>query len=155
MSWIKLLLGGLVIAFCVLLGYFAAAKYRRRKSFFAQLYRFHERYLGELSYARRPLDAFLSEGDYRDEFAAAVEEVKSRRISCDFSCLTAEERGFLQDYFSALGKGDSQAQKNYFAAQQGTVEEKKSESEREAKARTELYLKLGLLAGLAFVILIV
>ena len=54
-----------------------------------------------------------------------------------------------------LGRGDAQSQQSCFSAQKAILEEKKADSEREAKTRGELYLKLGLLAGLALVILIV
>ena len=54
-----------------------------------------------------------------------------------------------------LGKGDAFSQKGYFEMQKSALEEKKTKSTAEAKRHGELYLKLGLLAGLAIVILIV
>ncbi len=156
MSWIKLLLGCAVIGFCMLLGYFAAEKYRSRKLFFAQLSSFHARYLNELSYARKPLSEFLSEYPYTKEFGKVIDGLqKERTIDVKFSFLNKEEQGYLYDYFCMLGKGDAKAQSGYFSAQTGELNGKKAESEKEAKTRSELYLKLGLLAGLAFVILIV
>ena len=54
-----------------------------------------------------------------------------------------------------LGKGDAQSQSVFFAAKRAALQQRREESEKEAKARGALYLKLGLLAGLAFVILII
>ena len=54
-----------------------------------------------------------------------------------------------------LGRGDALSQSGFFSARRAALEQKKADTEKEAKARGALYLKLGLLAGLAFVILII
>lgn len=154
--WIKLLLGLCVIAFCVLLGYLAAGKYRARKVFFAEYLLFHERYLTELTYLRKPLSELLQEHSYQGDFGKQVEEfARTRQAPTAPKYLTLEEAKLHGNYFSMLGKGDSAAEKNFFSAQTPTLREKKEASEQEAKKRGELYLKLGLLAGLALVILII
>lgn len=154
--WLKFALGCALIAFCILLGYFAAGKYRSRKKFYAQLYAFNERYITELSYARKPLSAFLKEYEYTGDFAKTLKDFEEKReIKSKLSYLNKDEQGEFCDYLSMLGKGDAQSQKGYFTAKKGALEEKKNASERDSKERNSLYLKLGLLAGLAFVILIV
>ena len=139
--WIKFALCALIVAFSVAVGAFASGKYRARKKLYAQFCAFNERYLTELKYMRRPIGEFFAayayEGDFKEIVAAAMRR-EPTTVKTEY--LTQEERGCLDDYFSA--------QKEYLAA-------KKGESEREAKERAELYLKLGLLAGLALVILIV
>ena len=72
----------------------------------------------------------------------------------DVASLTKEERVDGENYFRQLGKGDSHTQTAYFSAQKARLSACKEQCEREAKARTELYTKLGLLAGLALVVLI-
>ncbi len=153
--WIKGFLGCAVVAFCVFTGYLAGGKWRARKAFYGQFARFNERYLTELDYSRRPLSAFLQEQTYAGEFGRAV-ECLSRREPPDFSrrFLTAEEKTEAENYFGTIGKGDTLSQKNYFSSKRKALGEKKEESEREAKRRGALYLKLGLLAGLAILILI-
>ena len=47
------------------------------------------------------------------------------------------------------------SQKGYFCARREPLGEVRAACEKQAKAKGELYLKLGLLAGLAFVILII
>ncbi len=154
--WIKFLLAALIIAFCVFLGYLAAGKYRARKKYFVQLALFNERYLSELSFERKPLAEFIAAFPYTGDFEKSLKGlVESRNAQVNFSYLSGDEKKLCGDYFSALGTGDSGAQKGYFSAQKSSIEEKKTQSEKECKARSELYLKLGLLAGLAFVILIV
>lgn len=153
--WIKLLLSAAIIAFCIFLGYFAAGKYRARKKFYIQFYDFNERYLNELAYARRPLPVFLKECAYVGDFEKAVNGFSEQFAVKKINYLTEDERNQLSGYFKMLGKGDSSSQSAFFSAQKNYLEEKKGGSESEAAKRGELYLKLGLLAGLAFVILIV
>ncbi|MGN0823229.1 MAG: hypothetical protein ACI4NG_05595 [Candidatus Gallimonas sp.] len=154
--WLKFALCLCVIAFGVLLGYLAAGKYRRRKSFFTGFYLLNERYLNELVYLRRPLDAFLRETRYEGDFGRTVAEFSRKRAAeVGYPYLTEEEKSWANDYFRMLGRGDARSQSGFFSAQQGELSEKKNAAEKEAKARGELYLKLGLLAGLAAVILIV
>lgn len=156
MIWLKLLLGAITIAFCTLLGYFAAGKYRARKDFFNQFSLFNERYLNELCYARKPLSEFLVQYAYTGDFAKTVNSFSDRRnVNVDLAFITKEEKAFCADYFGMLGKGDVRSQNGYFSSQSETLNRKKEESEKEAKTRGELYVKLGLLAGLAFVILII
>ncbi len=150
--WLKLLLSALIIAFCILLGYIASYKYRLRKTFYSQMYSFNERYLNELAFSRRALKELIGEvgddGDFYDLLKARGKEIK-------LSYLTEQEKKECADYFNMLGAGDSFSQKNYFTAKKTVIEEKKAESEKSAKDHESLYLKLGLLAGLAFVILII
>ena len=154
--WLKALIAGLIIAFCTFLGYLAAGKYRARRSFFSQLAVFNERYLSELSYRRRPIGEFLAAYRYTGEFGKTVASLGSGKSEEPKSSIfTAEERKFCSDYLDMIGKGDAHSQSGFCTAQKPMIEAKKAESEKEAKTRGELYLKLGLIAGLAFVILIV
>ena len=156
MLWIKFVLGGLIIAFCTFLGWLAAGKYRLRKSFFAQFNGLNEKYLAELKFSRKPLAQFLQESKFSGDFGKMIDShAKTRSADVGFSYLLQSEKEFLGEYLSMLGKGDSSSQSGYFSAQKDFLAEKKAECEKQAKERNELYLKLGLLAGLAFVILIV
>lgn len=154
--WLKILLAVLIIAFCTCLGYFAAGKYRERRKFYAQLSAFNEQFLGELAYTRTPLNDFLQKREGTGEFQRAIGEyVRTREAKAELRFLEKGEREDFLRYLDTLGKGDARAQSGFFSAQKGILSEKKESAEREAKARGDLYLKLGLLAGLAFVILIV
>ena len=154
--WIKVLLALAIVAFATLLGYLAATKWRLRRDFYVQLCLFHERYLNELGYARKPLGEFLKEYSYKGDFAKVVQAFgEERKTQIGLGYLTKEERAEAVDYFSMLGKGDAASQKGYFSAQTAALTQKREGAQREAKTRGELYTKLGLLAGLAAVILIV
>lgn len=152
---IKLLLCGLVVAFCVLIGYFAGEKYRTRKKFFAAFADLNERYLTELAYSRRPLAEFFRDNAdaFKGEFRKVTEAVAERAPLPAFDFLSRDEAGMLADYVSMLGRGDSHSQSGYFTAQKDGLEKRRLQTEHEAKTRGDLYLKLGFLAGLALIIL--
>ena len=155
MFWLKIVVAALTVAFSTALGHFLAGKYRARKLFFSEFARFNERYLAELSYERRQMSAFLREISYEGEFEKALGEFREKReVSFPFPFLTKEERAETERYFQQLGRGDSRTQSAFFISQKARLEQKRGEAEREAKVRSELYLKLGLLAGLALVVLI-
>lgn len=154
--WLKIVICIAVIAFSTAIGYLLSSKYRARRRFYDQFCLFNERYLNELSYSRKPLPDFLKQNEYKGDFAKAIKQcVETRDYTVKFSFLTNEEKGVCSNYFSMLGKGDALSQKAFFGAQTGLLEEKRADGEKQAKARGSLYLKLGLLAGLAIVILIV
>ncbi len=151
--WIKLLLCGLVVAFCVLIGYVAGEKYRARRKFFAAFADLNERYLAELAYARKPLPAFLAGCPYKGDFQKVAQAAAQRAPLPKFAFLTKEEGEFLRNYVSMLGRGDCYSQSGFFSAQKDALEKSRTQAEHEAKTRGQLYLKLGFLAGLALIIL--
>lgn len=155
MTWIKLLIAGLIIALSTLLGYVAAGRFRARGKFFAQMCAFNERFVNELSYGRKPLSEIAADQPSGD-FGKLLSEAAAFRVpDVRQAYLTKEEKQDVTDYFSLLGRGDSYSQIGFFTAKKTALSEKKAAAEKEAASRSSLYLKLGLLAGLALVILIV
>lgn len=156
--WLKMLLCILLVAFCTLFGHFAAGKYRARSAFFSQLYALNESYLKELRYSRKPLPLFLKEnwpeGDLGKLLMPRTGGEGAGEEKTRLGYLTGEERADVQQYLSALGRGDALSQQRYFEGRQKELSEKRAESEREAAERSTLYKKLGFLLGLALVILV-
>ena len=161
----KFLLGIAIIAFTTFIGYVLAKKYRKRKVFFQQLSLFNERFLNEISYYRRPLQAFFSQYTYREEFSALLEQfvlcLNEHRSLAEylfpasvFDFLKKEEKSVLTDYFQMLGKGDSSSQKTYFSSVKNTLITMEKEAENVCKKYGDLYVKIGFLCGLLILILI-
>ncbi len=162
----KFLLGVAIIAFTSFCGYLLTKKYRRRKQFFSQLFEFNERFLAEITYYRRPLRAFVSAYTYRGEFQELLLDyfaetsnqghVFIERIdNSEYDFLKKEEKRTVYDYFSMLGKGDSNSQKNYFTSVKETLSKLKKEAEENNKKYGDLYVKLGFLCGLLILILVI
>lgn len=153
---LKIILAVLIVAFATYVGYFLSEKYRRRKSFMAQLFSFNERFLSELSYSRRPLKEFFKEYSYKGDFLKLLNNYSSGGIEeSALSFLTADEKSYVGAYFGILGRGDAYAQSGYFAAQKQFIAEYKQGSEADAKKYCSLYIKIGFLAGLAAVVIII
>ena len=66
-----------------------------------------------------------------------------------------EEEKLIIEYFQQLGKGDSDSQKTIFSARAKLLEEMKNKTENDYKKYAELYVKLGVLLGLAIIIVII
>ncbi len=163
---LKLLSGITVVAFTTLCGYLLAQKYRKRDAFFSQLKEFNERFLNEITYARRPMRQFIVEYEYRGEFrdflqsfCADLEKEGGQEHyvakETEYSFLKEEERRLIRDYFQMLGRGDSASQKNYFSSQKEVLLKMQTEAKSAVKQRGDLYVKLGFLAGLLILILII
>ena len=162
----KFLLGVAIIAFTTFCGYLLTKKYRRRKLFFAQLYSFNELFLNEIAYYRRPIIEFTANFSYRGEFGILMNDYFSsvndfqtefiRRLDEDtYDFLKTDEKRTITDYFSMLGKGDSQSQKGYFSSIKDTLLKRQNETDAENKKFSDLYIKLGFLCGLFILILII
>lgn len=152
---LKVICGMCIVAFCSYIGYFAAEKYRRRKSFFVQLSEFNERFISELEFGRRPLSEFIGAYEYKGDFAVFIKGCLDGKISCGYSFLSADEKNFVNGYFSMLGKGDAHSQSSFFTSVGAGVKKYREVSEADAKKYGDLYVKLGFLAGLAIVVVIV
>ncbi len=162
----KFLLGIAIVAFTSFCGYLLTKKYRKRKSFFKQLYEFNERFINEISYYRRSLSTFIAQYVYRGEFQGLLEAIfnlQQERTDVlqttlqlsEYNFLKEEEKRIIIDYFSMLGKGDSQSQKNYFSGQKERLTKMKNEAEETCKKYGDLYVKLAFLCGLLILILII
>lgn len=120
-----------------------------------QLYSFNERFISELSFARRPLKEFFAEYEYKGDFLTLLNSYAEAGFNCSFSFLSPDDINFVSGYFSRLGKGDAYEQSGYFAAQRDSLASLKTESENDEKKYGGLYIKLGFLAGLAIAVVIV
>ena len=159
---LKFFLGVAIVAFTSFCGYFLSKKYRLRNSFFAELWEFNERFLSEISYYRRPLGEFLatsphkgSFGTFLESFYGALQNEERERIDLtEYDFLTKEEKSFVEDYFSMLGRGDSGAQKTFFSSMKEPLSKIKFDTQTANKKYGDLYIKLGFLCGLLILILI-
>lgn len=159
----KLLVGIALVVFCGFCGYVLSKKYRMRKDFYRQLYSFNRSFLSEISFSRRPIEAWIEKTRFTGEFDCTVKsfitalkngDSELNTLSCpDF--LTADEKNFLREYFFSLGRGDSAGQKGYFTAAEKTLGAQKDGAEKDATRYGDLYVKMGVLLGLTLLILLI
>ncbi len=145
-----------IVLFLTYLGYFLSGKYRSAKKFYVAWEKFHQCFLAEAGYTRRPLGAVLDQFKSEGVFGAFLSEYEKKHAwegKIDF--LGKEDNDFLREYFSFLGKSDYAAQKKYFDSVTGKLAGRREQSDKDAARYTDLYVKLGFLLGLIVVILLV
>ena len=163
---VKFLLGLVIIGFTSYCGYLLSRKYRVRALFFKQLREFNDRFLNEMSYYRRPLVEFFGKYSYKGEFGFLLDDflsnLRSGQVfydklfeSADYDFIKKDEKSFIADYLSMLGKGDSNSQKAYFSSIKDSVKTMETQAQETGKKYTDLYIKLGFLCGLFILILII
>ncbi len=153
--WLKFFVCLLVVAFCVGISYLFGAKYRKQREYYGQFLRFHERFLGELNYLHRPVVELVSGGGFSGEFECVLQDFLQKKSPQRAYFLSDEEYRFVVEYFSQIGKGDSSSQQQFYSAQTAQIKQKSEFYSKIAKEKGDLALKLGLLGGLAIVILII
>ena len=154
----KLLLCVCAVALCTAFAFLLTRSHKRRREFFYAVCLFNERLVNEVSYTKVPLPAFLEKNRFGGDLGKVLSEQCAKGESADFSALPylkEDEKQYLRDYFAMIGKSDAQSQRTYLLAARAGLEEKRRASEEAYKKYFSLYLKLGVLAGLILVILIV
>ncbi len=146
-----------LFALCVAIALLLTKKYRHRKDFFYNWNLFNERLLNEVSYTKTPLPAFVEKYSFNGDFRQILEDKKRRgfdasHIECAY--LTKDEQKLLSDYFMMVGKSDAVSQRTYLSAVRGEIGDRRRASEEVYQKYFSLYIKLGVLAGLILVILV-
>lgn len=144
-----------IVLFLTYLGYYFSAKYRERKRFFQSWTSFHKTFLSEIQFTRRPIDEILENFSDKGEFFQVLRNYLQTRKAEEVKILTSEENALLEEYCGYLGKTDAFGQNGYFSSVSAPLAEKTKKSEEEAKKYTDLFVKLGFLAGLVLVIILV
>ena len=154
---LKFLLCVLALGGCMAAAYLFTRKYKLRRAFFYDLDLFNERLVNEVSYTRVPLPVFVEKYTFGGDFKKMLDGKKGDfgRENYSFSYLTCEERKFLSDYFLLVGRSDAASQRTYLSAVRGEIGERRRAAEDAYKKYFALYMKLGFLAGLILIILIV
>ena len=160
---IQFAVGIAVVIFSTYCGRAMAKRYKLRKGFFLEMYEFNTQFLTELGYAKRPLQELVLSYPSKGEFGELLKEVLRRRFErkklpvdlTAYTYLTDDEKRFVLEYFQSLGKGDANSQKIYFSHVENSLQALKIKAEDECTKKTELYTKLGFLAGLAILIIVV
>lgn len=154
---LKLLLCVAAVALCVAFSYLLTGKYRSRMQFYYNFNLFNERLINEVSYTRIPLPAFLEKYTFTGDFKGMLEQKKGDFSTGNYSLpyLGEDEKKYLADYFCMIGRSDAASQRTFLSAARQEISEKKKSTEEAYKKYFALYLKLGFLAGLVLVVLIV
>ena len=158
----KLIVGIALVVFCGFCGYLLTKKYRVRKDFYKQYYTFNRDFLNEIAFSRRALDVWLEKKQFSGSFETTLGSFMIALKSGDTALETFETPDFLseddklftREYFLSLGRGDSEGQKGYFTVAEKTLTARKEAAEKDCARYCDLYVKMGVLLGLALLILL-
>lgn len=155
---LKAILCVCAFSLCVVAALLLTRRYRQRKEFFYSLNLFNERLINEVSYMRAPLAKFIEKYSFSGDFQKLLQDEKGGEFGrghYNFPYLSADEQKFLEDYFRLIGRSDADSQRAYLCAVRAEIGERRHVAEEEYQKHFALYCKLGVLAGLILVILII
>lgn len=135
-AMLKLLLCVGAFSLCLLLAWLLTRKYRLRKDFYYNLSLFNERLYNEVSYTREPLPSFIEKQPFGGDFKKILTERSAngfRPGDCAIPYLKEDERKFLDDYLSMIGKSDASVAKKL----PGIPPRRSGGAQRRAKRRTK------------------
>lgn len=148
--------GIVLLAVCVVIGFFYFRKYTVRKKEFEFLKTFNSRVKSEVAFSKSSLVSLVKKIDDERAVANYVREFflrKNDRLE-GLGVLKKEEKEFLSDYVKKLGQGDVSAQKDFLSEAGVVIDGYLSECVRQEKQYGSLSLKLGFLFGLIILIIL-
>lgn len=150
-------LGAVLVVFaCGLVGWLLTFLHKKKWEFIAEWGRFNRLFMTELSAKRVPLPRFIEGYASKNEFQTLLRSfVSSYSIEAPPSFLKEEEKKLLNDYFSYLGTSDSSSQLSFLREKGNQLGELENQSFSDYSKRLALYPKLGILAGLFLVVLLI
>ena len=146
----------LIVCACGFIGWLFTFSHRRKWEFIAEWGRFNRLFMTELSAKRVPLPRFIEAYTAKNEFASLLTAYRSSYVvESPPSFLKEEEKKVLVDYFSYLGTSDSSTQLSFLREKGNQLKDMENEAFSDYSKRLGLYPKLGILAGLFLVVLLI
>lgn len=156
-----------VFALCVCTGYYFSSKYLKRKKFFSSLIVFAEKLSLEINFSRERLRVLIDNFDKAnkkdlmgidEKFALYLSRECELTIDDIFGknkLLKQDEKELILLFFKALGRSDVENQTKEIQNFVNRFSEYKEKSDAEQKKYGALAMKLGIVAGLFWAVLIV
>ena len=162
----KLLFILLIFGFCVFVGWKFANKYSRRKKFFDSIISFADKLSVEINFSRERLKVLLE--NCSDNTRKNLLEIDNRFIDfldkkCELSSteifkkatiLSNDEKDLILLFLKTLGRSDVENQTKEIKSFVSRFNEIKSKCDTEHKKYGSLSMKLGVVAGLFFAVVL-
>ena len=156
-----------IFCICVFVGYITYSKYNKRKKFYASLIMLAEKLSVEINFSRERLKILIENFDagtkknllgIDEGFVSYLDKKNELTVNDIFSkanCLKQDEKEFILLFLKTLGRSDVENQTKEITSFIQRFNEKKEETEKEHKKYGSLSLKLSIVAGLFFTILLI
>jgi stage III sporulation protein AB len=156
---LKIIAGIGITALCGAVGYKAGRRYTLRDTVLSDFILMCDYMRGDIAFFHKPMKIMI-EG-YMDKFCPETAEILRTYLSCldtgtdaaalrekiPAAYLTPDDREYVVQLLSVLGKSDEEAQVESIGAFRLTLADKQKESAANRKKYSSLYPRLGLLAG--------
>lgn len=161
----KIVLILVVFMLCVGVGVFYSTKYQKRKKFFDALICFANKLSLEINFSRDRLKSLIENFDENhkknllkvcDKYLNYLDkkgELSKEELLKDASILKAEEKELVFMFFKSLGRSDVENQTKELQNYSSRFAEVKSVCDAEQKKYGSLSVKLGIVAGLFWVVI--
>lgn len=156
---------GLVFCLCVFVGHIFSAKYNKRKKFFDSLIALADKLSLEINFSRERLKVLIENFDSQnrknllgvdEKFVQYLEkncELTTDEIFKQTNVLKSDEKDLLLLFFKTLGRSDVENQTKEIQNFVSRFSEIKNRCDLEQKKYGALSLKLGVIAGLFWVVI--
>lgn len=156
-----------IFLICLLVGFVVFSKYNKRKKFFSSLIMLAEKLSVDINFSRERLRILIENFDDGMKknllgvdkgfvsYLNREEELSVKTIFKEASCLKDDEKEFILLFLKTLGRSDVENQTKEISSFTQRFIEKKEETEKEFKKYGSLSVKLSIIAGLFFAIIII
>lgn len=163
----KYILLGVMFGVCVFVGYLFSLKYKKRQKFFSAIIMLAEKLDVEINYSRERLKKLILEFDdghkkhllgIDQNFVNYLDgkcELTAENLFKNVSILKPSEKDFLFIFFKNLGRSDVENQTKEIKSYIKRFEDISKSSDEENKKYGTLSLKLGIVAGLFLVVILI
>ncbi len=155
-----------IFCLCALVGYIFSVKYMKRKKFFNSLIVFADKLSLEINFSRERLKVLLENFDSANkknllgidekfvEYLDKKIELTSENIFKKADVLKNDEKDFILLFLKTLGRSDVENQTKEIQNFISRFNEMKTQCDTEQKKYGSLSLKLGIVAGLFWVVIL-
>lgn len=155
-----------IFCLCALVGYIFSVKYKKRKKFFNSLIIFADKLSLEINFSRERLKVLLENFDSANkknllgidekfvEYLDKKIELTSENIFKKADVLKNDEKDFILLFLKTLGRSDVENQTKEIQNFISRFNEMKTQCDTEQKKYGSLSLKLGIVAGLFWVVIL-
>lgn len=144
----NVILGGIFLIVCVLIGYKCSEKYVLREKFYMDFAGFNDKLINEILYTQKTLSQVMGLIDADGEFYKVVKNYVVDKKFQNVGYLSEQENDAVRNYLTVIGKGDKISQTQLLKSEKVNIDEKKSKSEQEKGKYRSLYIKVGFMVGL-------
>lgn len=150
----KMLIGVMGVIFCTIIGKILSEKYIKRKNFYCDFYNFNQKMKSEITFKQSSIKSIIEKLNNQTFRAYLNQTVIMGDDDLSVSFLNNEENDFLKEYVNNIGIFDKDSQLLYLNSVDSQIKTLYKNSFDEEKKYRKLYVKLGFLFGLIFLVIV-